>query len=118
MSKPTWPRLFQKWADRLLRETRWRWKTLPDPNMDKDDVATVTYKPEYRTATFHYRPGTEPDNATALHEVVHLLLGRVWAFGEKVLAEDKAAKDWFEAVTEEAVEEIANVILRAYGEDE
>jgi len=118
MSKPTWPRLFQKWSKRLLRETRWRCKISADPNLDKDDLATVTYKPEYRTATFHYRPGSEPDNATALHEVVHLLLGRVWAFGEKVLAEDKAAKDWFEAVTEEAVEEIANVILRAYGEDE
>lgn len=117
MSKPTWPRLFRKWTARLLRETKWRWKILADPNLDKEEIASVTYRPEYRTATFHYRPGSEPDNATALHEVVHLLVGRVWVFGEKVLAEDKAGRDWFEAATEESVEEITNVILRAYGEE-
>ena len=116
MSKPTWPKLFQKWTGRLLRETRWRCKSLADPNLDKEDIAAVTYKPEYRIATFHYRPGSEPNSAVALHEVVHLLLGRVWTFGEKNLADDKTAGDWFEAVIEESVEEITNVLLRAYDE--
>ena len=117
MREPTWPKLFGKWCKRLLIETKWRCKTLADPNLDKDDVATVTYKSEYRTATFHYRPGSQPENNTACHEVVHLSLARVWAAAEKLLAEDQAGKDWFEAVLEESVEEIANAFLAAYGEE-
>jgi len=117
--KPTWHSLFWKWAKRLGPETRWRCKTKADPNLEKDEIATVTYKVEYRRATFRYRPGSEPENTTACHEAVHLLIARLSQVAEKLAADaGDAAKVWVETATEEVVEEITNVLLRAYDEDE
>ena len=114
----TWPSLFKKWAKRFGGETNWRCKVEADLELDRGDLAAVTFNQEYRTATFRYRPGSEPENATACHEAVHLLVARLYIVAQKLAATSgEPAKQWVEAANEEVVEEIANLFLVAYGEE-
>lgn len=114
----TWHALFKKWAKRLGSQTNWKCKTVADPNLDKDHLATTTYELSYRIATFRYRPGSTPNNAVACHEAVHLLVARLADAAEKASADNgDVAKAWLDGATEEVVEEITNLFLAAYNEE-
>lgn len=116
MRKPTWESQFQLWARRLLAGTAWKIAYVADTEIGAA-LARVHYNAKERTATFRYDPRYTPDNTTACHEVVHLLVARLYDVVDALAGDDPTAKKWAEAAGEETTEEIARAFLAAHGDE-
>jgi len=114
----TWEELFRKWWARLNEDGGWNVEITARQFLANDASMEVHYS--HRRVTFEYNPHSTPSNFIACHEVVHVLVMRLWyptddaveGLGDPAGAIRKYLKGEMEGMTDA----LARALLRAYGE--
>jgi len=116
----TWEELFRKWWSRLNEDGGWQIEIVPNQFLDGNAEVEAHYP--HRIITFRYNPRSTPSNLIACHEVVHMVVMRLWhptddaigLLGDSTGVVRKHLRDEMEGT----VDSLARAFLRAYGESD
>jgi len=114
----TWEELFRKWWGRLNEDGGWTVEIVPNQFLDAIARAEVCYP--HRAVTFQYCGSSAPANFWACHEVVHVLVMRLWSPAydavQRLGDPGEAIRGHLRDEMEGMVDALARAFLRAYGE--
>ena len=120
----TWQSLVRKWQRRILRDPGWEIEMVAVPAKQGRALSVETKDYQYRKAQIIYPHDSQPDNAVACHEVIHIALAGLSAtatVATRVLGGDthtKLAEEWIVSEEERAVETLTRALVAAYAEED